>query len=99
MNAVAKESGPGPSPNRARMYKVVTPIERKDGGTFWMRVGTGYTNKDASMNVYLDAMPANLKFQIREMEEDDFQPRRRAPDGVLPKADGPAQRSLNDIPF
>ena len=87
MNAIASEPV-----NRGRMYKVVSPIERKDGTTFWMRVGTGYPNKDQSVNVYLDAMPFNHKFQLREMDEEDFAPRKR-------KDDGAPQRALNEIPF
>jgi hypothetical protein len=59
-----------------------------------MRVGSGYPNKDQSVNIYLDAVPANHKFQLREMTEEDFAPRKRKDDG-----DTPAQRALNEIPF
>ena len=55
-----------------KMFKVLTPIERKDGTTFWLRLGAGFHNKDESINVYLDAYPANLKLQIREMTDEDF---------------------------
>jgi len=56
-----------------RSFKVISPIEKKDGGTFWMRVGTAYVNKDDSINVYLDAMPKNFQLQLRELTEEDFQ--------------------------
>lgn len=65
------------SGNRPRMFKVLCPIERKDHSTFWMRVGTGYVNKDQSVNLYLDVLPANQKLQLREMEEEDFAPNPR----------------------
>ncbi len=89
MNALASESM-----NRTRIYKVVSPIERKDGTTFWMRVGTAYPNKDLSLNVYLDAMPFNHKLQLRELDEEDLTPRnKRKDDGGAP------QRALAEIPF
>lgn len=62
-----------------QMYKVLCPIERKDGGTWWMRVGTGFRNKDDSLNIYLDAMPTKLThLQIRELDEEDLRRREAA---------------------
>jgi len=64
-----------------KMYKVISPIEKKGGGTYWMRVGTGFTNRDDSINVYLDAMPApnsashRFELQIRELTEEDLRKR------------------------
>ena len=59
-----------------KMFKVITPIEKADGkGKYWMRLGTAFTNKDESINVYLDAIPVNQKewtLQLREMDEEDF---------------------------
>jgi hypothetical protein len=63
--------------NRPRMYKVIVPVEKKDGTKFWMRVGSAFPNKDGSTNVYLDAMPLGQNcLQIREMTDDDFNRRR-----------------------
>lgn len=45
---------------------VLCPIERKNGGTFWLRLGVAFENRDGSISVYLDAFPANGKLQIRE---------------------------------
>ncbi len=79
--------------NRPRIFKVITPIEKKDGGTYWMRIGTGYPNKDQSINLYLDALPINQKLQLREMDEEDLAPRGR-------KRDGAATPALaSDLPF
>ena len=85
-----------------RMFKVISPIERKDGTTFWMRVGSAFPNKDGSINVYVDAMPKDLKFQLREYDEADLREREarrnahsKPPDNpTLPLAEG-----LNGVPF
>ena len=59
-----------------KMFKVITPIEKANGkDRYWMRLGTAFTNKDDSINVYLDAIPVNQKewtLQLREMDEEDF---------------------------
>ena len=61
------------SGNRTRMFKVLCPVERKDGATYWMRVGSAFPNKDQSINLYLDALPlGHNKLQLREMEDEDF---------------------------
>jgi len=62
-------------PNPKKMFKVLCPIARKDGSTFWMRVGTAFPNRDQSINLYLDALPTNQKLQVREMDEDDLRER------------------------
>jgi hypothetical protein len=58
-----------------RMFKVISPIERKDGSTYWMRVGSGFANKDDSINIYLDAMPKDMKLQLRELTEEELRER------------------------
>ena len=59
-----------------RRFKVITPIDKRDGGKYWMRVGSGFTNKDDSINLYLDAFPVaygkELTLQVREMTDEDF---------------------------
>ena len=48
-----------------KMFKVISAVE-KDGKTaFWMRLGTAFVNRDNSINVYLDACPRSMQFQIR----------------------------------
>jgi len=79
--------------NKPRMFKVITPIEKKDGSTFWLRVGTGFPNKDQSINLYLDAMPFTHKLQIREVEEEDLVPRGRKRD------DAGAPLPPTELPF
>jgi hypothetical protein len=76
------------------MFKVIAPIEKKDGGTFWMRVGSAFPNKDGSTNLYMDAWPVGTKtLQLREMTDEDFA-RRRAPGEQLSVPSPP-----QDLPF
>ena len=60
--------------------KVLCPME-KNGKTFWLRIGTAFTNADGSTNVYLDAYPTNGKLQIRELDERDLQPKASREEG------------------
>lgn len=43
----------------------------KDKKAVWTRVGTAFTNKDGSLNVYLNALPVNGKLQIRPRKADE----------------------------
>jgi protein associated with RNAse G/E len=68
--------------NQKRMFKVIAPMEQRDGGgTYWLRCGTGFVNKDNSINVYLDALPLkvkpgeSVKLQLREYTDEDFRER------------------------
>lgn len=57
-----------------KMWKVLAPIAKGDSKTFWMKLGVAYTNRDGSINLYLDAMPLgekNNKFQLRDYDEPD----------------------------
>ncbi len=86
--------------SQKRMFKVLTPIDKKNGSKYWMRVGTGFPGKDAaSFNLYIDAWPTNGKgmLHVREMDEEDFQKGRR--DG--PSSDPPALPPSTDdeLPF
>ena len=83
-----------------RMYKVLCPIERKDGGTYWMRLGTGFTNKDDSLNIYLDAMPTKLThLQIRPMDEEDLRRREGSPRQGHLNAPAAETAGLESVPF
>lgn len=58
-----------------RTFKVLAAIPKRDGGHWWMKCGAGHTNKDDSINVYLDAVPRDLKFTLRELDEEDLRRR------------------------
>ena len=36
------------------------------GPSVWMRAGNGYVNRDASLNLWLDALPIDGKLHVRE---------------------------------
>lgn len=98
-----------------RMFKVISPIERKDGGKYWMRLGNAYVNKDNSINVYLDAMPLvpgkdgqGVTLQLRELTDDELRERAEkkasyAARGTLNQfsssAPPPASASPDAVPF
>ena len=49
------------------MKHVFTMIEREgEEKSRWVRIGTGFINKDGSINVYLDALPVNGKINVRD---------------------------------
>ncbi|MBK9071724.1 MAG: hypothetical protein IPL79_12090 [Myxococcales bacterium] len=54
-----------------KRFNVVSPVERKDGKTFWVRIGVGYANRDNSINMYLDALPVNQRLQLRVADDDE----------------------------
>jgi hypothetical protein len=74
------------------MKAVYTVIERGQGKSFWVRVGVGFTNRDGSLNLRLDAVPVNGTLQVR-----DWEPYDRRPEGVdgqaTPERAGPPQTS------
>jgi hypothetical protein len=85
-----------------RTYKVMTPVPKKDGSTFWMRIGTGYPGKDGALNLYLDALPATrgdkTMIYVREMDERDFE-RRDANAARTDRRPAPAAGTTDDLPF
>ena len=58
-----------------KTFKVLAAISKRDGSHWWMKCGSAHTNKDDSINVYLDAVPRDLKFQLRELDEEDLRKR------------------------
>ncbi len=90
-----------------RMWKVISPIER-NGNKWWMRCGTGFTNKDDSINLYIDALPVATKegsitLQIREFTEEELRERseKRASYASRPSGAGGAMASSTnqELPF
>jgi hypothetical protein len=50
---------------------VYTIVDRENGGkSFWVRIGTAWTNRDQSLTVKLDASPTNGKLHIRDADPD-----------------------------
>lgn len=80
------------------MKTVFTVVERGQGKSIWVRIGVGFTNRDGSLNLKLDALPVSGTLQVRDWEpaerradapdapqlhgRSDFDPR-QAPTGSL----------------
>lgn len=75
--------------NDVTSWKVLCPVEGR-GKTRWLRIGRAHRNKDGSTNIYLDALPANSRLQLREWEEDEGRPR---------KQEQLSMGAASDIPF
>jgi hypothetical protein len=59
-----------------KMFKVQSNIKKHSGdGSYWMRCGTAYVNKDGSINVYLDATPKTMELTLFELDENDLRKR------------------------
>lgn len=81
-----------------KMFKVLAMTPKKGGGTLWTRVGTGFTNQDQSVNIYLEAMPRNFELQLRELDEDEL--RKREPGDARPAfGPPPASSPVDAVPY
>ena len=79
-------------------FKVMAAIPKRDGGHWWMRCGTGHTNKDDSINVYLDVMPKDMRFTLRELDEEDLR-KREAYRASQASAGGEPAATTDPVPF
>jgi hypothetical protein len=62
----------GAAPTNSRGMKLVYQIvERKDGKSFWNRVGAAFTNRDGSLTLKLDSIPIGGTMQVRDWEPRD----------------------------
>jgi hypothetical protein len=62
----------GASPTNSRGMKLVYQIvERKDGKSFWNRIGAAFTNRDGSLTLKLDSIPIGGTMQVRDWEPRD----------------------------
>ena len=63
-------------PAQKKMFKVLSAIKKHNSdGSYWMRVGTAFVNKDGSINVYLDATPKTMELTLFEYDENDLRKR------------------------
>lgn len=65
-----------------KMFKVVCPVEKAGGGQWWMKCGNAYSNRDDSINIYLESLPLaglskndGIKLQLREYTEAELRER------------------------
>jgi hypothetical protein len=69
------------------MKAVYTVVDRGQGKSIWIRIGVGFTNRDGSLNLRLDALPVSGTLQVREWEP--YERRSDAPDGPPRHRPGP----------
>ena len=62
--------------------KAVYAVTERGGRSYWTKIGVGFTNKDGSLNLRLDAIPVNGQLQVREWE-DNRDVRRTPPPGEI----------------
>jgi hypothetical protein len=62
------------------MKSVYTIVERGQGKSIWVKIGVGFTNRDGSLNLKLDALPVSGTLQVREWEA--YERRPEAPEGA-----------------
>jgi hypothetical protein len=108
MNGMNGMSGLGGGVMVPGRKKVLTPVSYGAEGqqkTRWVALGIAFVNKDASINIYLDAFPVNGKLQLREWDDTPWEQRKNGVNGTLPPGQ---QRPLlgdgsppgpNDLPF
>ena len=90
-----------------RMFKVISPMEGRDGAKWWLRCGSAFTNKDESINIYLNALPLGFEkgqvtLQLRELTEEDLRQNaeRREKHSSSRSGAGSATHAVQDsIPF
>ncbi|MEO7111544.1 MAG: hypothetical protein ABI183_13980 [Polyangiaceae bacterium] len=83
----------GSSANNPRGMKLVyTIVDRKDGKSFWTRIGAAFTNRDGSLTLKLDAIPIGGTMQVRDWEPRDAEreARSQAPSSQAAFGAGPA---------
>lgn len=51
-----------------KQIKIVYTIVERNSKTYWLRIGVGSVNRDGSLNLTLDAMPANGQIHVRDWE-------------------------------
>ncbi len=74
-----------------RTFKVFGLCPKASGnGSYFMRVGTGWLNRDNSINLKIDAFPKSGELQIREMDEEDLRKRDGAEQSSTPAPSSPA---------
>lgn len=56
---------------QTKTMKSVYTIVDRGGKSFWVRIGVGYTNRDGSLNLKLDAIPVNATLHVRDWEPSD----------------------------
>ncbi len=54
--------------SKDKEMKSVYTVADRDGRSYWTKIGVGFTNRDGSLTLKLDALPTNATLQVREYE-------------------------------
>ncbi len=57
----------------SKQLKVVYAITERGEKSFWTKIGVGYTNRDGSITIKLDAVPVGGTMQVRDWVPRDDQ--------------------------
>lgn len=92
-----------------KQFKILAEVPRYDGnGTFLLKIGTGFENRDASINGFLESLPLaafspkGIKIQIRELDARDLEKReqyRATSTGRTLEPSGGASAASEPLPF
>ncbi len=78
------------------MKAVYTIVDRGQNKAIWIRVGVGFTNRDGSLNLKLDALPVSGTLQVRDWEA-TYDRRPDAPDGPPRPRPGPRDTPVGPL--
>jgi hypothetical protein len=61
-----------PTSKSSAERKAVYTIVKRDASDrgFWVRIGSGWVNRDGSLNLRLDALPVNGQLHVRDIESE-----------------------------
>lgn len=88
--------------------KIMAEAQRFDGsGTFLVRIGSAFPNRDGSLNGFLEMLPLTalnakgIKIHIRELDERDLERREAYRAAAANRSTEPPAKSANEssVPF
>ncbi len=89
-----------------KQFKILAELPRHDGtGTFLMKCGTGFENRDASINGFLEFLPLaalgpkGIKLHIRELDARDLEKREAYRAAATARAPEPSAGAGDSLPF
>ena len=90
----------------ATRYDICTPRPKKDGGTYWLRIGQMFPARDGEgFSIKLDALPLPnekgevwIKAFVPREQADDRKPTRQQAGGAA-RSHGAERDDLDSIPF
>ncbi|MGV3619403.1 MAG: hypothetical protein ACO1OB_01225 [Archangium sp.] len=53
---------------RYQVFSIKETVENGERKSVWVKAGSAFVNRDASINVYLDVLPLDGKLHVRETD-------------------------------